>query len=79
MQSIKEHAANVGALAISGMKKTKATAQEKMEKLAANSETEKQMATERKDDRKHEAELHKQESRVNNAAAKQAAKSSTGH
>ncbi|GFP91083.1 18 kDa seed maturation protein [Phtheirospermum japonicum] len=70
MQSIKETAANVAASAISGMEKTKATVQEKMERMTAHDPTEKQMATERKEERIHHAELNKQEAREQNAAAK---------
>ncbi|CAA0812701.1 Late Embryogenesis Abundant 4-5 [Striga hermonthica] len=73
MQSIKETAANVAASAKSGMEKTKATAQEKMERMTAHNPTEKEIASERKEERIHRAELHKQEAREQNAAAKQAA------
>ncbi|KAG8371862.1 hypothetical protein BUALT_Bualt12G0007100 [Buddleja alternifolia] len=74
MQSIKETASNVAASAKSGMEKTKATAQEKMERMTAHNPTEKEMATERKEERVHHAELSKQETREQNAAARQAAK-----
>ncbi|XP_051138735.1 late embryogenesis abundant protein 46-like [Andrographis paniculata] len=85
MQSMKESAANVAASAKSGMEKTKATIQEKMERMAAHNPTEKEMATEKKQDRIQQAEQHKQEAREHNAAAKQAASHSstatgqTGH
>ncbi|KAI3474538.1 hypothetical protein Pfo_029453 [Paulownia fortunei] len=74
MQSIKETAANVAASAKSGMEKTKATAQEKVERMTAHNPTEKEMATERKEERVHHAELNKQEAREQNAAARQASR-----
>ncbi|KAJ7971446.1 18 kDa seed maturation protein [Quillaja saponaria] len=78
MQSIKETAANVAASAKSGMDKTKATVQEKMEKTTAHDPLQKEMATQKKDERIHEADLNKKEAREENAAAKQAASAGTG-
>ncbi|KAL6523215.1 hypothetical protein OROGR_016818 [Orobanche gracilis] len=72
MQSMKETAANIAASAKSGMEKTKATVQEKMERVTAHNPTEKEMATERKEERVHNAELNKLEEREHNAAAGQA-------
>ncbi|KAL6987003.1 hypothetical protein U1Q18_012762 [Sarracenia purpurea var. burkii] len=71
MKSMKESAANVAASAKSGMEKTKATAQEKVEKISAHDPQQKEMARQKKEDRVNQAELHKQEVRENNAAAKQ--------
>ncbi|KAL1550016.1 Late Embryogenesis Abundant 4-5 [Salvia divinorum] len=76
MESMKECAGNVAASAKSGMEKTMAIAQEKVEKLTANNEMEKEMATEKKQGRTHNAELRKQEARELNAAAKQEAAAS---
>ncbi|KAL8463882.1 hypothetical protein ACS0TY_033723 [Phlomoides rotata] len=73
MQPIKETAANVAASAKSGMDKTRATVQEKMERVTAHNPTEKEMATERKEEKIHRAELSKQEAREQNAAARMAA------
>ncbi|KAL2464725.1 Late Embryogenesis Abundant 4-5 [Forsythia ovata] len=72
MQSIKETAANVAASAKSGMEKTKAVVQEKMERVTSNNPTEKEMATEQKEEKINQAELHKQDVREQNAASRQA-------
>ncbi|KAL6555439.1 hypothetical protein OROGR_006697 [Orobanche gracilis] len=72
MQSMKETAANIAASTKSGMEKTRATVQEKMERVTAHNPTEKEMATERKEERVHNAELNKLEEREHNAAARQA-------
>lgn len=48
------------------------------EKMTAHDPMEKEMATEKKEERKAEAELRKQEAREENAAAKQAARAG-GH
>ncbi|KAL5545468.1 hypothetical protein UlMin_005155 [Ulmus minor] len=77
MESTKEAAANVGASAMSGLEKTKATLQEKVEKVKAHDPVEKQMATERKEDKIDVAELNKQEAFHRNAAVKDY--STTGH
>ncbi|XVF56014.1 hypothetical protein PTKIN_Ptkin06aG0082500 [Pterospermum kingtungense] len=72
MQSAKEAAANVAASAKSGLEKTKAVLEEKVEKATAHDPMQKDMATQRKEDRVRQAELEKQEARQHNAAAKQA-------
>ncbi|KAK4485371.1 hypothetical protein RD792_008013 [Penstemon davidsonii] len=79
MQSVKETASNVAASAKSGMEKTKATVQEKVERMTASNPTEKEMATDRKEERIHHAELSKQEVREHNAAAKQGAHTGGTH
>ncbi|PON52205.1 Late embryogenesis abundant protein [Parasponia andersonii] len=73
-ESMKESAANVAASAKSGMEKTKATVQEKVEKMKAHDPTEKEMAAEKKEQRKAEAELNKREAREHNAAVREASK-----
>ncbi|KAF5750670.1 18 kDa seed maturation protein [Tripterygium wilfordii] len=75
MQNIKETAANVAASAKSGMEKAKATAQEKVEKAKAHDPLQKEMATQKKEDRINEAGLNKQEARTHNAAVKQGVQS----
>ncbi|XP_054804324.1 18 kDa seed maturation protein [Prosopis cineraria] len=72
-ESMKEKAANIGASAKSGMEKTKATVQEKKDRMTAHDPTEKEMATERKEERMRQAELDKREARGHNVASKQAA------
>ncbi|KAM7271886.1 hypothetical protein ACFE04_031100 [Oxalis oulophora] len=72
MQSAKEAIANVAASAKSGMEKTKATAQEKVDKMTAHDPIQKDMATQKKQERVTQAELDKQEARQHNAVAKQA-------
>ncbi|KAL6145322.1 hypothetical protein ACLB2K_056010 [Fragaria x ananassa] len=73
MQSIKEAAANVSASANSGMEKTKATMQEKMEQVKAHDPIQKDMATQKKEARIAEAEQQKREAMDHNAAAKHGA------
>ncbi|KAL5806213.1 hypothetical protein ACOSQ3_029126 [Xanthoceras sorbifolium] len=63
MQSMKDTAANIAASAKAGMEKTKATVQEKVEKMKANDPIEKEMATERKEERIEQAEINKREAR----------------
>ncbi|MCE3214936.1 hypothetical protein HAX54_000312 [Datura stramonium] len=58
---MKETASNIAASAKSGIEKAKAVAQEKMERMTANNPTEKEMATEKKEERVNEAEMKKQE------------------
>ncbi|KAI8562088.1 hypothetical protein RHMOL_Rhmol03G0007800 [Rhododendron molle] len=70
--SAKEAAANVAATAKSGMDKTKATVQEKVERMSAHDPMQKDMATERKQEKIHQAECNKQGAHENNAAARQA-------
>ncbi|KAK4432174.1 Late embryogenesis abundant protein 46 [Sesamum alatum] len=71
MQSAKETASNVAASAKAGMEKTKATVQEKAEKMTTRDPIQKDMATQKKEERIQEAERQKQETRMHNAAAKQ--------
>nr|XP_043621545.1 late embryogenesis abundant protein 46-like [Erigeron canadensis] len=69
MQAVKETAANIAASALSGMEKTKAVLEEKVEKMSTSDPVEKDMATLRKEDRIRLAELRKQEAYNQNAAA----------
>ncbi|KAJ1403337.1 Late embryogenesis abundant protein [Sesbania bispinosa] len=69
---MKETAANIGASAKSGMEKTKATVQEKTERMTARDPLQKEMATQKKEARINQAELDKQAAREHNAATKQA-------
>ncbi|PHT37305.1 Late embryogenesis abundant protein [Capsicum baccatum] len=78
MQSLKEKASNVAASAKSGMEKTKATVQEKVDKMKAHDSTEKEMATEKKQERIYEAEMNKQVTQDRNAALRHGADSGTG-
>ncbi|KAE9615988.1 hypothetical protein Lal_00017569 [Lupinus albus] len=77
LESVKESAANIGASAKSGLEKTKATVQEKTEKMYAHDPIEKDMATHRKEERLNQAELEKQETLHHNSAVKESA--TTGH
>ncbi|GAB2295489.1 hypothetical protein Dimus_029655 [Dionaea muscipula] len=78
--TMKEKAANVAASAQSGMEKTKATLQEKAEKVTARDPLKKEMATDKKEARIAEAELHKREAMEHNAAHKAGyAPGSTGY
>ncbi|RDX79258.1 18 kDa seed maturation protein [Mucuna pruriens] len=76
-ESIKEKAANLGASAKAGMDKTKATVQEKTEKMTSRDPVQKELATQKKEARMTQAELDKQAKREHNAAAKQS--STAGH
>ncbi|KAK7378250.1 hypothetical protein VNO80_03688 [Phaseolus coccineus] len=76
-ESVKETASNMGASAKAGMEKTKATVQEKAERLTARDPLQKEMATQKKEARVNQAELDKQAVREHNAAAKQSATHST--
>ncbi|KAK7285488.1 hypothetical protein RJT34_20261 [Clitoria ternatea] len=76
-ESMKETAANIGASAKSGMEKTKATVQEKTQRMTARDPLQKEMATQKKEERINQAELDKQMAREHNAAAKQSA--TAGH
>ncbi|KAI3917777.1 hypothetical protein MKW92_019044 [Papaver armeniacum] len=69
--SAKEAASNVAASAKSGLDKTKVTMQEKGEKMTAHDPIEKDMATQRKEEKKHEAEMNKQMTHEENEASKQ--------
>ncbi|BAT96445.1 hypothetical protein LR48_Vigan02g025400 [Vigna angularis] len=73
VESVKETAANIGASAKSGLEKTKATLQEKSEKISAHDEREKEMATKKKQEKINQAETEKCQARQHNAAAKQSA------
>ncbi|XP_076881602.1 11 kDa late embryogenesis abundant protein-like [Bidens hawaiensis] len=77
--SIKETAANIGASAKSGMEKTKATLQEKGERMTAHDPTQKEMATEKKEARINQAEYEKQVAREQNATQRQAAEATGTH
>ncbi|CAI8602225.1 unnamed protein product [Vicia faba] len=70
VETIKETAANIGASAKSGLEKTKATVQEKGEIMSASDPMQKEMATEKKEERINQAEMEKQEAREYNAAVK---------
>nr|AAG37453.1 seed maturation protein LEA 4 [Glycine tomentella] len=76
-ESIKETAANIGASAKAGMEKTKATVQEKAERMTARDPMRKELATQKKDAKMSQAELDKQAARQHNTAARQAA--TAGH
>ncbi|KAK6149213.1 hypothetical protein DH2020_016738 [Rehmannia glutinosa] len=78
MQSAKETAANIAASAKAVMEKTKATMQEKAEKMTTRDPLQKEMATEKKEERIHGAERQKQEARAHNVATKQAAAAAGG-
>ncbi|XP_058771330.1 18 kDa seed maturation protein-like [Vicia villosa] len=70
VETIKETAANIGASAKSGLEKTKATVQEKGEIMSASDPVQKEMATEKKEERINQAEMQKREAREYNAAVK---------
>ncbi|XP_074274624.1 18 kDa seed maturation protein [Silene latifolia] len=72
METVKEKAANIAASAISGKEKTKATVQEKIDKIRAKDDSEKNLATEHKAQRITEAELHKQMAQTHNLTEKEA-------
>uniref|UniRef100_A0A1J3F4Z9 18 kDa seed maturation protein n=1 Tax=Noccaea caerulescens TaxID=107243 RepID=A0A1J3F4Z9_NOCCA len=78
MQSIKETASNITASAKSGMDKTKATLEEKAEKMKTRDPVQKQMATQKKEGRINQAEMEKREAREHNAAMKEATGAGTG-
>ncbi|KAG2334822.1 hypothetical protein Bca52824_006002 [Brassica carinata] len=78
MQSMKETASNIAASAKSGMDKTKATLEEKAEKMTTRDPVQKQMATEKKEAKINQAEMQKREVREHNAAMKEAAGAGTG-
>ncbi|KAK6779050.1 hypothetical protein RDI58_025768 [Solanum bulbocastanum] len=73
MEAAKKTAANVAASAKSGMEKTKAVVTEKAEKLTTSEPVERQMATEKKEQRIHQAEMDKLAAQEQNAASRQAA------
>ncbi|XP_010672665.2 late embryogenesis abundant protein 46 [Beta vulgaris subsp. vulgaris] len=72
VESVKETASNIAASAKSGMDKTKATVQEKVDKMKADDDYDKALASEKKQDRVTEAELRKQQAMSHNAAEKDA-------
>ncbi|KAH6819424.1 Late Embryogenesis Abundant 4-5 [Perilla frutescens var. frutescens] len=78
MQSAKETGSNVAALAKAGLEKTKATIQEKGERMTSHDPLQKEMATEKKEMRINEAERQKQQAREHNAAAKHAGAATGG-
>ncbi|XP_019240715.1 PREDICTED: protein LE25-like [Nicotiana attenuata] len=65
MQSAKDAAASAKA----GMEKTKATVQEKAERMTTRDPLKKEMATDKKEDMKAAAEMEKREAKEHNAAA----------
>ncbi|XP_047256790.1 late embryogenesis abundant protein 46 isoform X4 [Capsicum annuum] len=69
METAKEKAANIAASAKSGMEKTKAILEEKAERMSTRDPLKKEMATEKKDDKKTAAELNKREAMDQNATA----------
>ncbi|MED6197296.1 hypothetical protein PIB30_055354 [Stylosanthes scabra] len=71
-QTIKEKAANVGASAQAGLEKTKATVQEKAERMTARDPLQKEMATHKKEHKINQAEMEKQAAYDHNAANKEA-------
>ncbi|XP_010423305.1 PREDICTED: 18 kDa seed maturation protein-like [Camelina sativa] len=73
MQSMKETASNIAASAKSGMDKTKATLEEKAEKMKTRDPLQKHMATQVKEDKINLAEMQKRETYEHNAAMKEAA------
>ncbi|KAL9237799.1 hypothetical protein vseg_012303 [Gypsophila vaccaria] len=72
VETVKETAANIAASAQSGMDKTKATVQEKLDKMRAHDDLDKGLAEERKEDRITQAELRKQTAQVRNLDQKEA-------
>ncbi|XP_076892985.1 11 kDa late embryogenesis abundant protein-like [Bidens hawaiensis] len=77
--SVKETAANIGAAAKSGMEKTKATLQEKGERMTAHDPTQKEMATEKEEARINQAEYEKQVAREQNATQRLEAEATGAH
>ncbi|KAL1814239.1 hypothetical protein ACET3Z_024304 [Daucus carota] len=67
--SVMEAAANVAASAKSGLDKTKAVVEEKVERMSSKDEVEKDMATLRKDEKLDLAEHRKHKAYAQNAAA----------
>ncbi|KAK9122666.1 hypothetical protein Sjap_012268 [Stephania japonica] len=70
-ETIKETGSNVMASAKAGMDKTKATVQEKVERMTTSDPLEKELATQRKEGRINLAELEKQEVRHRHAAERE--------
>ncbi|OWM78964.1 18 kDa seed maturation protein-like [Punica granatum] len=69
--SAKESLADLGATARYNMEKAKATAQEQMDRMIANTQMDKDLATERKQERIDEAKLGTLEAYNQNAAARE--------
>ncbi|MCL7022973.1 hypothetical protein MKW94_026662 [Papaver nudicaule] len=67
----KEAASNVAASAKSGLGKTKATVQEKGEKMTSHDPIKKDMATKKKEEKIHEAEMNKEMTHDENEELKQ--------
>ncbi|XP_070048001.1 late embryogenesis abundant protein 46-like [Nicotiana tomentosiformis] len=78
MQSVKEKASNVAASAKSGVEKTKAVVQEKVERMTAHDPTQKEMATGKKEERINQAEMNKQATHDRNTAIHQGGGTGTG-
>ncbi|KAJ6749709.1 hypothetical protein OIU85_000354 [Salix viminalis] len=78
MQGLKDTAANIAASAVSGMEKTKATVQEKVENMTTNDPEQREMARERKEERITQAELDKQDAKQYRAAESKYSASATG-
>ncbi|XP_041997775.1 protein LE25-like [Salvia splendens] len=74
MQSAKD----MGASAKAGMEKTKATLQEKGERMTTRDPLQKEMATEKKEERIDEAELRKREAQAQHEAQRRGAGTGTG-
>ncbi|KAL0915947.1 hypothetical protein M5K25_013418 [Dendrobium thyrsiflorum] len=70
MEATKEKVLNIGATAKAGMDKTKATAEEKIEKMKTRDPLQKEMAEERKEEKIRQAELMKQQAYKENAILK---------
>ncbi|KAJ8534270.1 hypothetical protein K7X08_007594 [Anisodus acutangulus] len=66
MQTARDAAASAKA----GMEKTKATAQEKAERMTTTDPLKKEMATDKKEDMAAAAEMEKRDAKAHNAAAK---------
>ncbi|KAJ3693171.1 hypothetical protein LUZ60_008651 [Juncus effusus] len=75
MEAVRETAANIGASAKAGMDKTKATLEEKVEKMTAQHPAEKEMAEQMKLEKFREAETMKRNAMEHNAAVKEHAHS----
>ncbi|KAJ3693170.1 hypothetical protein LUZ60_008650 [Juncus effusus] len=71
MEAVRETAANIGASAKAGMDKTKATLEEKVEKMTAQHPAEKEMAEQKKIEKFREAETMKRNAMEHNAAVKE--------
>ncbi|ONK81844.1 uncharacterized protein A4U43_C01F33450 [Asparagus officinalis] len=79
MQAAKEKASNVAASAVAGAEKTKATVQEKVDKMKAHDQADKAAAEQRKEERKQEAEAKKEIRKDENAEARATAQSGVHH